>query len=218
MTEALVDRCSAVLSDEDRQHVRRFRFEQHRREATVTRSLVRHALARYIDRPAASFRYRLGPHGRPSLAPPCGVHFNLTNTQQLVACAVSLHEEIGVDVEPIARGDKVLEVAPSVFSIPERAALDGLPLDRRREQALSLWTCKEAYVKARGLGLSAPLLEIDVGFEAGRRPLLRFLSAIDTPDGWWLETRDIDGMRLAVAVRDAGDVKLTVRDLEWPAE
>lgn len=214
VSDASLARCVALLSDEERQRLSRFRFDRHRREAAVSRALVRTTLARYVDRAASAFRYRLGPYGRPYIDPPCGVAFNATNHPDLVACAVCLHEDIGVDVEPVSRGEEILAVASSVFSGPEIEALAALPAASRRDRAVSLWTCKEAYIKARGLGFSAPLREIAIDFPVDQRPALRFLSAIDEPDGWWLETRDHGGFRIAVAVRAANDVSLVVRDTE----
>ena len=216
LSDETVARCAALLSGDERERISRFLFERHRREATVSRALVRATLARYVGRPASTFRYRLGPHGRPSVDPPCGIDFNATNHPGLVACAVTLAAALGIDVEPLSRGDEILEVARTVFSAPELLGLEALAEDARRDRAVSLWTLKEAYVKARGLGLSAPLHDIVVEFPHGERPTVRFLDDVDQPEGWWLDTRDVGDFRLAVAVRGAGeDVKLVVHG-QWP--
>lgn len=218
LSDAALAQWMTVLSDDDRRHVERHRFERHRREAAVSRALVRKTLAEYIDQEAASFRYRLGSHGRPSLDPPASVHFNATNHPDLVACAVSLNEQIGVDLEPLARGEEILEVAERVFSAPERAALATLPPEQRGDRAVSLWTCKEAYVKALGLGFSAQLLEIAVDFQANAEPVLRFLSDFDQATGWRLAVRDVEGFRIAVAVRTVvADVDVILH-ADWPVE
>ena len=216
VTDATLARCVALLTEEERERVSRFRFERHRREAAVSKALVRATLARYVGRPSSALRYRFGRHGRPFVDPPCGVYFNATNHPELVACAVSVNEEIGVDLEPVSRGDEILECARTVFASPELAALRALPADAQRDRAVSLWTCKEAYIKALGVGFAAPLLEIAVDFSPGRRPRLRCLSAFDEPDGWWLDTRDLTGFRIAVAMRGGGaDVKLVLREIDW---
>lgn len=215
LSGAALARCLALLPEEEHAHVARFHFERNRREATASRALVRTTLAQYIDRAPISFRYRHGPYGQPFVAPPCGLHFNATNHPDLVACVVSLDEEIGVDVEPVLRGEQILEVAPDVFSPAERAALDALPPDQRLDRAVSLWTLKEAYIKARGLGLSAPLKEISVDFPPGQRPTVSFQGGVDVPDGWWLDTRDIGGFRIAVANRTtAAHVTLAIHEAQ----
>jgi 4'-phosphopantetheinyl transferase len=196
----------STLSEDERQRALRLHFEEHRREAIVSRALVRRTLSRYLGRPPASFVYRVGPHGRPYPEPPCGLHFNATNHPGLVACAICLAEEVGIDLEPLSRGPEILASADMVFSLPERQALEALPTAAARlDRAVSLWTCKEAYIKARGLGLSAPLREIAVDLVEGRRPAIRFLSSFDTSERWWLDTRDIAGFRIAVAVRASVD-------------
>jgi 4'-phosphopantetheinyl transferase len=212
--------CAKVLSPDERARVPRFRFERHQREATVSRALVRTTLARYVDRAPEAFAYRVGSHGRPDLAiePPSGLFFNSTNHPELVACAVARHAEIGVDTEPLSRGEEILEVARTVFSAPELDAMEALPVAARPDRAVSLWTCKEAYIKARGLGFSASLLEIVVEFPASAPPRLRFLAGYDEPGAWSLRIEDVPGFRIAVAVRArARDVKLVVRETGFRA-
>jgi 4'-phosphopantetheinyl transferase len=219
LAEPAIEQCLSLLSDDERERILRFRFERHRREATVSRALVRSTLARYVDRPARAFRYQLGPHGRPSVDPPCSVFFNATNNPSLVACAVARTEAIGVDVEPLSRADEIVEGARDVFSAPELAALAELPARERRDRALSLWTCKEAYIKAIGLGFDAPVLELVVQFSDGHRPRIRSVFAHNAPrpEEWWLETRDIGGCRIAVAMRCASNVVtvLTRENDDW---
>ncbi len=216
-SDADVAQWSTLLSDEERLHVARHRFERHRREAAVSRALVRATLAEYIERDPSTFCYRVGAFGRPSLEPQEAVHFNATNHPELVACAVSLDPQIGVDLEPLARGGEILEVAETVFSSPERAALAALPPEQRAERAVALWTCKEAYIKAVGTGFSASLLDIVVEFPEAAPPTLRFLAGIDDPAAWRLATRDVDGFRVAVAVRTAvSDIEVVVRR-DWLA-
>ena len=209
-------RCAALLSEEERARVARFHFERNRRESTVSRALVRATLARYLGSPATSFAYRLGPHGRPHVEPPSALDFNATNHPDLVACAVVRDGVVGVDVEPLSRGDQILGVAPSVFSAPERDALDALADDARRDRAVSLWTCKEAYIKARGFGLSGPLQEIVVEYPPGASPTIRFLEGVDVPSGWSLAMRDFHDCRIAVAARTrSGTMEMVVREASW---
>lgn len=218
--------CGSLLVADERAHVARFRFERHQREATVSRALVRSTVARYTALPVSEIRYRTGPYGRPYLDPPCGLAFNATNHPELVACAVCLAsglaqgEELGIDVEPLSRGDEILEVAKTVFSDPELERLAGLSAEERRDHAVSLWTSKEAYVKARGLGFTASLRDVVVDLATGAPPRLRFLRGYDDPEGWWLETRDVHGFRVAVALCAAGPGggmgrRLVVREATW---
>ena len=74
-----------------------------------------------------------------------------------------------MDVESFSRAEEIVPLAPRVFSAAERAQLDALPAAERPDRALSLWTLKEAYIKARGMGLSLPLQEISFLFEGEGR-------------------------------------------------
>ncbi len=67
-------------------------------------------------------------------------------------------ERIGVDVEIAS----TLEPAWNVLHKEEKAALAALPAARRAEEFLRLWTAKEAYLKALGLGLRREPVEIRI--------------------------------------------------------
>lgn len=203
----------AILTPDERRRYLGFRFDRHRQEYLVTRALLQDVLGRYLPRPTAGFRFERESHGRPRLSPPAEVDFNLANHPSLVVCGVSRSAELGVDVEPIARGADVLELADSVFSRRERDALARLAeLDQRRQRAVLLWTLKEAYLKARGTGLSLPLQGFSVEVGAGGELDLVFEEAMDVGP-WSLGTVVHDGHRISVAVRGAGPLRLTLTSI-----
>jgi 4'-phosphopantetheinyl transferase len=189
---------------------RRFCFELHRREFLVTHALLRLTLARYGPTEAAAWRFDHGPHGKPSISPPCGLSFNVSNHPSLVVCAVASGAEVGVDVEPLARGPTILELAPTVFSAHERAVLECLAPAERSQRAVSLWTAKEAYIKARGQGLTLPLDLITIAFDE-RHPLeprVEVHPSIDDGVRWTVRLVDVEQHRVAVAL---GSETLRVR-------
>ncbi|MFP5206980.1 MAG: 4'-phosphopantetheinyl transferase family protein [Acidobacteriota bacterium] len=149
--------CSAVLSEDERRRASRFHFDRHRREYLATHALARVALAHNHPLAPAAWRFVSNPHGKPAADPGCGLRFNLSNAQDLVVCMVARGAEVGVDVERIARAAEIVKLAPRVFSPAEQAQLAALPAASQLDRALSLWVLKEAYIKARGLGLSMPL-------------------------------------------------------------
>jgi 4'-phosphopantetheinyl transferase len=151
----------AMLSPAERARIERLRFPHLRTVALASRVLQRIALSRCVD--VAPDAWRFSEQGRPEitepvLAPPLG--WNASNTNGLVACAVTSDRAIGIDVEHL-RPDPPYEIIEHHFTARERAHLCELsPADRAR-RFIELWTLKEAYVKARGLGLSIPLAGID---------------------------------------------------------
>lgn len=194
-------RAEAWLTEEERARHRAFVFEKNRREYLATRALVRTALSHV--RPAApeTWRFVRSEYGKPEVAPACELRFNLSNHPSLVVCAVRESElALGVDVEPLARGGDVLEIASTVFSERELAELQALPPAARPERAVSLWTLKEAYIKAQGMGLSLPLKDFSFRF-APERIEISFSKALpDRPERWAFATFDRAGHRLALAV------------------
>jgi 4'-phosphopantetheinyl transferase len=160
-----VARAQALLSAEERARMARFRFAPDRLRYLFAHALVRVTLSRHAPAtPPADWRFVANAYGRPEVAPdidtgPLPLRFNLSHTAGLVACAVALDREIGVDVEHLfpRGGDFGLDVAARYFASAELAGLGAQPDDARRERFFALWTLKEAYIKARGLGLALPL-------------------------------------------------------------
>jgi 4'-phosphopantetheinyl transferase len=191
----------ALLLDDERRRRDAFVFEKNQIEFLATRGLVRTTLSRYRSIAPAEWRFRNGEHGRPEIDPPCGLRFNLSNHPGLVVCAVCEDADIGVDVEPISRGDEILGIADTVFAPGELATLNG-----RRDRAVSLWTLKESYIKARGMGLSLPLdrFSFDLDERLSVEPPI-----VDDVARWTFRTFDVDGFRIALCV-DTGGAELAV--------
>jgi 4'-phosphopantetheinyl transferase len=151
----------ALMTPDEYARWRSFHFEPDRRAFVATRALVRTVLSRYAAVAPREWRFVTGKHGKPRVAhpdvTPC-IYFNLANTLGLVVCAVSVaHESIGVDVERIDRKPEILDLADRYFSHYEALTLRALPSSERLRRFVAIWTLKESYVKARGLGLTQPL-------------------------------------------------------------
>ena len=150
--------CLESLDRTERERHAKFRFDHLRRDYAVAHHLVRWCLSDRV-RPA-DWRFRIGKHGRPSVAHPLsdkGVHFSLSHTDGCVAVATSREANLGVDVERAEPRPGLLESAHEYFAEPELAALRALPDDEQMPRFFDLWTLKESYIKARGLGLAIPL-------------------------------------------------------------
>ncbi len=156
---AVFERSLALLSPDERQRMESFKFETSRREYLAAHTLARTALSHAAGKSPQSWAFRANEYGKPFLDPDCGLHFNLSRRAGLVACLVGFAHPVGVDVESYARASDVLGVRETVFSSQELAQLEEGTDEEKRDHALSLWTLKEAYVKARGMGLSLPLKE-----------------------------------------------------------
>jgi len=155
----LVAAYEALLAPIERERRARYRFEHSRREYLLTRALARATLSRYAAVAPAAWTFRENDHGRPEIARSdlSWLRFNLSNTHGLVAIAVTRDRDVGVDVEDTERRGETVEIADHFFSAREVASLRALPAAAQRSRFFDYWTLKEAYIKARGLGLAIPL-------------------------------------------------------------
>jgi 4'-phosphopantetheinyl transferase len=203
----LADAYRALLTPDETRRLAAFQVEGARRQHLLTRALVRCALSRHAAVPPASWRFRANAHGRPEIeAPPEDLRFNASNSADLVVCAVTRGAMVGVDVEPHASAASVAALASRVFSASEIDALAALPEKARAAQALSLWTAKEAYAKALGLGLSLPPRSVTLAIHGSRVALERGPDAASAAR-WRFALLDVSGHRIALAV-DAGPLRL----------
>ena len=196
----------ALLADEELARTRALVHPPRRAEQLLTRALVRAVLSVYAPHAPRDWRFRTGSHGRPELEPPSPLRFNLSHCDGLVACLVGLEREVGVDVEPAGQGADALALAEGICSAAERRALAELPGAAAREaQALTLWTLKEAYVKARGLGLSLPVASLTFTLAADRISLVDPADAEPAPERWRFAAFALGPHRAALAAGPGPD-------------
>lgn len=160
-------RLEALLDPDERARAARFRFEVHRNRYAVGRGLLRILLGRVTGRPPESLVFRYGVKGKPFLADPApdpraALQFNLSNSANGVLIAVARGGEIGVDIEALRPMDDAAELVERFFAPSERSTFSRLPPEERTTGFFSGWTRKEAYVKARGDGLSLPTTEFEI--------------------------------------------------------
>jgi 4'-phosphopantetheinyl transferase len=154
-----------LLSQDEIDRAERFHFQRDREHFIAGRGLLRTILGRYLDQEPDRLRFSYSPHGKPALTPEFDgdtFHFNLSHSRGLALFALTRGRQVGIDLEHIRSDLSNEEIAERFFSPQEVATLRSLPLDRRQEAFFSCWTRKEAYIKARGEGLSIPLDQFDV--------------------------------------------------------
>ena len=152
------------LAADEQARAARFHFERDRDHFTVARGVLRTILGRYLNRAPESLSFCYGSHGKPDLAGAtdgAAIRFNLSHSHGLALYAIARERELGVDLERIRCDLAVLEIAERFFSREEAARLRAFPGESRHREFFRCWTAKEAYVKARGEGLSLPLYQRD---------------------------------------------------------
>ena len=191
-----------LLSKEESARHRRFLRERDRDLFLVAHALVRTTLSRYCPVSPGAWEFEMGERGRPEIAGPvdAGLRFNLSHTPGRAVCAVARDRDVGVDVERLSRVTQPLLIADRFFAPAEIAALRASHESQRRQRFFELWTLKESYIKARGLGLAIPLDQFWFA-EPDREPIeISFSPELgDDPRAW--QFRIVErGPEYAVAV------------------
>ena len=179
-----------LLSSDELERATRFYFEKDRARFTVTRGSLRRILGTYLDCDPVGIRFSHNEFGKPQLATPLRteLRFNLSHTDGLAIIGISSGRELGVDVERVRHDAGFLEVAESFFSPTEFSNLLALSPEAQPRAFLHCWVSKEAYLKARGTGLSIPLDSFDVSMDPDApAALLKSIPPADVSN-WRLET------------------------------
>lgn len=150
-----------LMSEDETERMLRFHFPEDRRNFLFCRSMLRMLLASYLGTSPAELCFAYSAHGKPSLSVPAdNLQFNLSHSHGTVLYAFSRGKRIGVDVEHIRHDLNVEEIAARFFSRAEQIEIAQSP--DQYDAFFHCWTRKEAFVKARGEGLSCPLNSFDV--------------------------------------------------------
>lgn len=158
----------SILSPAEQERADRFYFAADRARFVVAHGLLRMLLGRYLRESPRTLQFLDNPHGKPALAPSsdqAALRFNLSHSQGLVLYAVARGRDVGVDVEQIRLVADFERIAEQFFSPAERTELKTLRTECKLDGFFGLWTLKEAYVKARGQGLSVPLHDFSVSLQ-----------------------------------------------------
>lgn len=148
----------------------------------------RPVLARYAGLPAAALTLTADTYGKPHLAAPSSLAFNLSHCGDIVLLAIARGVEPGVDVEALRPRPRALQLAQRYFTADETAALAALPGDDRQQAFYRLWTAKEAVLKALGRGLAFGLERVGFRLTAGGTAVLPqdFQDAAAPASAWQL--------------------------------
>jgi 4'-phosphopantetheinyl transferase len=201
--------CEAILNAQELERAKRFRFEHHQREFVAMHALGRMALSHDACFSPEAWQFPTNEYGKPAAEPECGLRFNLSDSDELVICLVAREREVGVDVEVREQAEGILSVARRSFSGLECEQLEALEGEAKMERALALWTLKEAYIKARGMGMALPLREISFVFDgaAGIELVVSGPEVDEAPERWTFCRLLHAGHYIAMVVeRNAEDV------------
>jgi 4'-phosphopantetheinyl transferase len=167
------------LDQEERERAERIRYAEGRRRFIVAHAFLRQVLGYHLDLPARCVQFRYAPRGKPALAQGNALDFSLSHSYDAAAVAVADGRRVGIDLEVMRDSVDFEGLARRYFCHPEAERVACSPdFFERRSSFYFHWTGKEAYLKAQGDGLFAPLDSFEVIPEdSGLAPRLR----IDDP-------------------------------------
>lgn len=208
-SQGRLDHYASLLSPAELEANRRFSRDNLRRQDILCRGMLRQLLAQYLAVPAQDIPLCRSAGGKPGIDDEAySLKFNYSHSGDLVLFAFAEGVDLGVDIERVSGRRNALGIARSFFAPAEYEALLQLPPEQQLSAFYRYWTLKEAYLKARGEGISTGL----AGFAFVLDPLQQSLIDITFPDGrsdhpqhWWFQTGEpAPGYRTGLAVRTAG--------------
>ncbi len=208
------------LSEADSVRFHCYRFDRHRKQFLLGRVLIRTALSCYdqsID--LAEWRFTYNEYGKPAIHPEQQTEplfFNLSHSGERLVLALAKFADIGVDIEYSGKSRRIAAIAGRYFSSKEAMELQSLPLAQQQFRFYQLWTLKEAYIKACGMGLAIPLQHFSYSFPGTDKISIQFdARRNDDKHAWQFWQMDAGAeYKIAVAARaDAGAGKQKI--LSW---
>ena len=157
---ALTQQALAWLEGREIARYERLVQQRHRLEFLLGKWLTRTCLSEYTGLAIGDWQFIDNAYGKPQPQEGLGVQapfFNLSHSNGCAVMAVSRTPELGVDIEFTGRKRRLAKIANRYFADEEIRALLALPDSAQQSRFYELWSLKEAYIKARGLGLAIPL-------------------------------------------------------------
>jgi 4'-phosphopantetheinyl transferase len=198
-------RYHALLTGQELSHHDRFYIKKDRHRYLITRALLREVLSFYLQGNPKDWRFKANLYGKPYLVDSGGltqlINFNISHSDGLVVLAICRNKELGVDTENTQRKAPI-DVAERFFSSSESRHLCSLPREYQAMRFWEIWTLKESYIKARGMGLSLPLDLFSFDLEVPGAIFSVFASSLeDNPLRWqFLQLRPTEDHLLSVCI------------------
>ena len=201
-----VTRALSWMTDAERDRYLRFRHDRDRAMFGLGREMARTLVADALGVEPDAWTWREGPHGRPEIASPAtDLHFNLSHSAGMVICALA-RRPVGVDIEDLSRRAPDPAIVDRYCSPLEAGDVRGRGADWA-SRFLTYWTLKEAYLKARGLGIAVHLSDISFSVNgAGTTATIAFRESLaGTDDRWAFHLTEVEPHHLAAVAVETAD-------------
>lgn len=214
----LVGALRSLLSGDELTRVNRYRVPEHGHPFVVGRALLRILLGRFLRLGAEQVPIVYGEQGKPKLAPevnPDDLQFNLSHSQNHLACAFRTGSRVGIDVESLQRQVDLERLPARVLNDTEQRDWLQLPASQRSRELLRIWIIKEACLKASGVGISGGLRNLAIARRAsGVLTATQQGAGVDTSQTWHIHECQVGSDELcAIALEQPSlDVEMHALD------
>ena len=211
--QSLQAQCLGWLTNVELERYQRYQFDRHRKQLLLGRMLIRSVLSRYIETiEPASWQFQYNDYGKPSIhkaQQSIPLFFNLSHSANRLILAVAGFSELGVDIEACLKPRRVERIADRYFSKQEAKELLSLDKAEQLSRFYDLWTLKEAYIKACGLGLAIPLQQFTYSFLDAEKLAIQFDASRDDDENRWQlwQLQTAGDYKLALAAKNGERIK-----------
>jgi 4'-phosphopantetheinyl transferase len=171
---------ATLLSQDERQRAARYLRPVDRDRFIAGRGILRKIISAYLALAPGRLQFTYNEYGKPAVSDEqndCALNFNLSHSGELALYAITSGRVVGIDIECIREDFATLDIAEHFFSKGEVAALKSVPAGQRTTGFFKCWSRKEAFIKAKGMGVSYPLDRFTVSLAPDEPPAL--LNVVD---------------------------------------
>lgn len=177
-----IEKLISLLSEDELTRANKFRFLEHKNSFIAARGILRLLLGHYLTIEPQDLKFDYGDRGKPRLREtksPKSLQFNISHSQKYALFGFVCDRSIGVDLEYLREMKDAVKIARRFFSDREFELISSLDVSQQSRIFFQLWTAKEAYLKAIGVGLAGSLANIEINLDrVGNAQIL----AIDDDD------------------------------------
>ncbi len=156
----------SLLSFEEIHEANTFFLKKDYRRYQISHGIKRLILAKYLNTSPKSIIFDCNNYGKPVIAlwqNPLNLQFNISHSNNLILMAITIKDDIGIDVEYNQKELCENELISAICSSKEQLFFSNLNDTQEKKMAFyRCWTRKEAYLKAIGIGLITNLKNISV--------------------------------------------------------
>lgn len=202
-----------ILSLNERERVDRLRSEDDKKRFIVSRGQLRKSLSHYLEVGPADIAFTYNKYGKPSINSEINgenIKFNASHSNKLVVYAITQNTEVGIDLEYIREVSKADKIVSRYFGEEENDFYYSQPDDKKDLAFFTLWTRKEAYSKARGMGIGLPGKKFDLNLVSPTH-----YKAIENREPEWsIIDIDIDSAYVAAIATERRDLEICHYDID----